>query len=479
MKSKIKKELLDYIHATIAQTELRLRGYIVDKDGNLLPKRNAFVVFRKYLKNFLERSQEPRWVVMPGLRGVGKTTLMAQLFFSDFIPKNVYKFYLSVDEAVRRFNVSLWDILEGYEIILGRRIETVDRKIIFFFDEVHYDHKWDSALKSLYDRSKNVFIFCSGSSSILLKKQMSSDSARRAYFEELYPMSFTEYIKIKHQKYPKRNVSAILKDTILNSDSANEVFNKIRSIVLLLEDYWTGLDILEINQYLKFGTLPFSFLIKEEGIILNQLEQILQKIIYTDIPQVSNFDRETLNKIYALVYIISDSFEVSLTKLASTLGLSKDTISLILSSLENAGLLHKIAPYGSHYKQVRKPYKYLFATPSFRYLLLSGKESIRSFDSFKGKLLEDIAGLYLLKIMGRRDNISLTYDTAKSGADFIVRWGDKKIVIEVGYGNKGIEQVIFTLNRIKGDYGIVISFDKELVIKEKIVKLPITYFLLM
>lgn len=479
MNRKRKEEFLKYIQTAITQTEFRLRGNIVDNKGNLFPKRNAFVIFRKYIKDFVEKGIEPRWVVMPGLRGVGKTTLMAQLFFLNFAQKNVYKFYLSVDEIVRRFSASLWDVIEVYEEVLGKRIEQLDHKLILFFDEVQYDSQWDSAIKSLYDRSKNVFVLCTGSSSILLKKQISSDSARRAYFEELYPMSFTEYVKLRYNKYPEKSLASKIKEAILESNNADEVFRKLTILKNFVSRYWLKVDALEIQQFLKFGTLPFSLVIKEEAVILNQLEQILQKIIYTDIPQLTNFDKETLNKIYALVYMISDSFEVSLTNLSSVLEISKDTLSLVLSALENADFLYKVAPYGSHYKQVRKPYKYLFATPAFRYLLLSSKESISVFDNFKGKLLEDVVGLYLRRILQGYRNISLTYDSSKEGADFIIKKDGKKIIIEVGFGYKGIKQVEYTLKRIKGDYGLVISESDKLEIKENIVKLPLYYFLLM
>jgi len=128
---------------------------------------------------------------------------------------------------------------------------------------------------------------------------------------------------------------------------------------------------------------------------------------------ISNFDTETLNKIYRLVYVLSDSLEISLTNLSRFLERSKDTVSTILKKLENTGLLHRIAPHSSHYKQVRKTFKYLFATPSFRYLLLSEKESISSFDNFKGKLLEDVVGLYLRRILRSQSDFSLTYDSSR------------------------------------------------------------------
>jgi len=472
------KEFFNYIQSTIAQTNFRLHGYAVDREGNFYPKRSAFVILKKYIDDYLKEDAEPRWIVMPGLRGVGKTTLLSQLFIDVLTSSDIYKFYLSVDEIVRRFNAYLWDVIEVYENILGKRLEQLEKKMFLFFDEVQYDPKWDSAIKTFYDRTKNVFILCTGSSATLLRKQISSDSARRAYFEELYPMSFIEYVNLKFKKDPVKDLGEKIKKIILDGDNSEEIWKNLKMIENEAKQYWLGLDILEINQFLKFGSMPFSLVIKEEAVILNQLAQILQRIVYNDIPQITNFDNETLNKIYGLIYMLSDSIEVSLTNLSKILGISKDTLSVIFKTLENAGFLHRIAAYGSHYKQVRKPYKYLFTAPAFRYLLLTEKESISSFENFKGKLLEDVVGLYLRRITRGLSDFSITYDSSQSGADFILKIKEKKIVIEVGYGGKRIKQVAFTLNRVKGTFGLVISEDDTLKVEGNIIFLPIHYFLL-
>lgn len=474
----LKKEFVRFLNANLSQQDLRIRGNILDENGNPYPKRSAFVLFKKYIQDFLKENVEPRWIVLSGLRGVGKTTLLSQLFYDVIPEKEVIKIYLSVDEPVKRFGASLWDIVDGYEIILGKRLEEMKEKIFLFFDEVQYDKNWDSAIKSFYDRNKNIFIFCTGSSSLLLKSQTNVDVARRAYFEELYPMDFKEYIMLKLKKYPSKGLSEKIKNIILKANSAREMYTEFLKIEKMIKEYWFGIDDFEINRYFKYGTLPFSLKIKEEGVILNHLNFALQRIIYTDIPEMINFDRGTLNKIYALVYLLSESFEISLTKLATILEISKDTLSDILISLENSGLIQRIPPYGSHYKQVRKPYRYLFLSPAFRFLLLSGKESIANFENFKGKLLEDVIGMYLRKMIQKYLDASINYDSTKGGANFILRINNKKIVIEVGYGKKEIKQVEYTIQKINGNYGILISTEEEISFKNNIIKVPLKYFLL-
>lgn len=480
MNNQQKKELISYLRASLAQADARLRTNIVDATGNPYPKRKDFAIFKKYIHHYLIDDGEPRWIVMPGLRGVGKTTLLSQLFLEILTTSpQIHKLYLSIDEPVRRFNASLWDIIEVYETLLGTRLEQFNTKAFLFLDEVHYDNKWDAAIKTFYDRSKKIFILCTGSSSALLKKQINTDSARRAYFRELYPMDFTEYAALKLGISLDSTLRKAIHHALFNAHTANEACAQIASLTKKIQSYWMQIDVLEIQRFMTFGTMPFSLSIQGDGIIHNQLRQILQKIIYTDIGQLSAFEQETLNKLYALIYLLADSFEISLTRLAEHVNVSKDTLSLMLRALENTGIIQKIAPHGSHYKQTRKPYKYLFTSPAFRFTLLESKDSISAFNTFKGKLLEDVVGLYLQRILSDYANTSITYDPAQAGADFIIRIGDKKIVIEAGYGKKSRIQALFTLKRVQGDYGIVISQNQEPSVHNNILKLPLEYFLLL
>ena len=115
-------DLQHYLQTQIAQTPIRLRGITNDRIGSQLFTRNVFSTLQKFATDFLQQQSEPRIIVMPGLRGTGKTSLLAQLFTS--LPdQNITKLYLSVDEAIRRFDVDLWDIVENYEELIGKHLE--------------------------------------------------------------------------------------------------------------------------------------------------------------------------------------------------------------------------------------------------------------------------------------------------------------------------------------------------------------------
>jgi len=470
------KELQDYIQAQIVLAPKRLEGIASDAKGNPLFKRSVFFELREYADNFLKKDNEPRIIVMPGLRGTGKTTLLAQLFASL---DGVAKFYISVDEVVKRFNAGLWDIVENYEELSGQRIEEAGAPMFFFLDEIHFDKKWAFFLKSIYDKSKNVMVFCTGSAALLLREQIAADVARRVFFVDINPVCFSEYMLFKYRKKPEKEIARSVVDAILRSDDAREAFEGLQKQKDRVKKYWLDIDSLEINRYLKFGTFPFTLNISNDALSANFISQIISKIIYSDIPQFYNFENETLHRIDRILYLISETLGVSVTKLSQTLEIKPDTLRLILKSLESAGLVLRIPPWGAHFRQVKKPSKYLFAAPALRFSYLLSRESSGIFENYKGSLFEDLAGMYLNSILPRFGQYSLTYDVAECGADFIVTLGKRKIVIEIGAGKKNYRQAGTTAAKINSAYGIIISNDEIGYSKENnAVKIPLKYFLL-
>ena len=472
------KELQEYLQSQIVQSHKRLKGMTHDIQDKPLFKRGIFEVLQKYAIDFLKNGSEPRIIVMPGLRGMGKTTLLAQLFLS-LSDEKITKLYLSVEEAIQRFDASLWDIIENYEQLIGKHLEEIEAPLFLFFDEIHYDKKWAIFLKTIYDRSKNVMIFCTGSSALLLREQINADVARRVFFVDVPPVSFPEYMVFKHKKPPIKGICKIIKDALLFSGSAKEVFEKLQKEEDKIKKYWLDIDAFEMNRYIKLGTFPFTLRSENEVLAVSFVSQIVGKVIYTDIPQHFKFEIETLNRIDKILYLISDTLGVSVSKLSQTLEMKPDTLSLILKSLESSGLIYRIPPHGAHFKQVKKPSKYLFATPSLRFSYLSSKESIGIFENYQGSLFEDITAMYLNEMLPKFGGFSLTYDVSEGGADFVISLGNQKIVMEVGAGKKGYKQIIKTADKTKPKYCLVLSNNELEYSKEyNAVKIPFKYFLL-
>ncbi|MBI4226136.1 ATP-binding protein [Candidatus Roizmanbacteria bacterium] len=475
MTSEKKEKIFKYLQDQIAQADFRARAYVFDENNNKNPTRNCFVRLRMFLRNFISGQIAIRWLVITGFRGVGKTTLLSQLYF-ETDAQQVDKLYLSVDQITQLIGVSLNDVLTVYEEIIGTAFERLEKPLILFLDEVQYDKKWAITLKSIYDRTNKVFIFATGSSALSL--QNNPDVARRTISEKLFPMSFTEYIKIKVNKFEVAALATDLRTVIFKSDNAEQVYSSLKSLEQKVRKYWLEIERLEIDRYMKYGTLPFAVKLKNEGLVYDQIKKIIDRIISIDIVEQSQFKSDIISKIPEVLYTVAASDMLSVTNLAKDLAISKITLTEILSIVEKTETLIRIYPYGSHMTQVRKPSKYLFASPAFRSMYYNFISNTIGEVSYMGKLLEDTIGLYLTRNLWT-STYSLTYDSSQGGADFIIKFGQDNIILESGYGEKGFLQISNTSKRVRSKYGLVISMAPLKLNKEKnAVTIPLSYFLL-
>lgn len=479
MDSQVHEKIAAYLKNQLAQADKRLKAYTVDRQGREYFRRSAALVLRKYLRDYTQYGKEPRWIAVPGLRGVGKTTLLAQLYTELRCGPNC-KLYLSLDEARSVLGVSLSDILTVYEEMLGTVFENLQESVYIFLDEVQYEENWGLVLKSLYDRTNKIFIFCTGSSALSL--QTNPDISRRVVFEKLYPMSFTEYILIKERKTPITGLGTLIREALLNSETAEKLYLSLQKLQGSVHSYWGSIDRLEIDKYLKYGTLPFTLQYNQEPLIYEQIERTLTNIITKDIPQLGKFDQTTISRMTQILYTIASSDITSLQSLTKNLGMSITTLAEILDVFEKSEVLLRVYPDGSLFGQVKKPSKYLFLAPAYRSMFFNLIGSIVTYDNYKGKLLEDVVGLYLSRILGLRFGSALTYDITPNGADFIVTLNtvkNKRIPIEVGFGNKTFAQVKQTMTKINGSYGLSVSASSLALNEEKdVVSIPLSFFLL-
>jgi hypothetical protein len=230
---------------------------------------------------------------------------------------------------------------------------------------------------------------------------------------------------------------------------------------------------------MKYGSLPFMVSLNNESLVYDQINKTLDRIINSDVARTGQFNSETVSKIPSILYATADMDQVGYAKLAVIFDISRPKIMEIFSALEKTETLIRVYPHGSHLNQVKKPSKYLFASPAFRSMYYNFIGNVISQENYMGKLLEDTVGMYLSRFIFKKINTSLTYDNAQGGADFILGFAKDRIIIEVGMGNKGVRQVVQTAAKVKAKYGIVISKSSLGVFEEKnTIQIPLNYFLL-
>ncbi|MEI7749758.1 MAG: AAA family ATPase [Candidatus Moraniibacteriota bacterium] len=472
------QELILYIQKQISTTDNRLKHFTHGPNGERYPKRFLYVKLKKYIDDFLEKKSSNRMVVIPGFRGVGKTTLMAQVC-SEYRNKDVQVLFLSVEDLKNYLDADINGILSTYEKIIGEYLESVQKPILVFLDEVQTDPKWAITLKSFFERTNNVFFCVTGSSAIVL--QSTPNIARRAIFEPMTPMCFGEYQMIKSKIYPTTGLKAKIRQAIYFSETAEEVFKNLSESESAVHTYWSKIDRNDVRKYLSYGTFPFAQTMPDEISIYNNISLLLEKIIRQDMPNLGKFDQDTLGAVKRILFAIAENDVTSMTTLADKFDINRLTLANIFDALEKAELLVKIPPHGSNMTIANKANKYLFMSPAIRmsFFYFSGNEG--TYSTRQGKLLEDSVGAHLYREFILRGDGIIRYDSAQGGADFILQIGNtKKIVIEVGMGNKDKKQVSATMKKISSAYGVIFSNAPLQVDSEaNVVSVPLDYYFLM
>lgn len=477
----MQQELIQYLQKQIRTTEDRINKYTYDLKGEKLPNRFLFIKIQKYLNDFLDKRSSNRLIMIPGLRGVGKTTLMAQVC-SDLMARNkkTKGLFLSVDEAKNLFNVGISEIMQAYEEILKVDLESLQEEIVIFFDEVQSDPKWAKTLKILHDKTSRIFFCCTGSSAVVL--QTTPDIARgRAIFERMTPMCFAEYEMVRNKIYPTKQLKNNIREAIYFSIDANDVFTKLDKMQGTVNEYWSKVDRRDVDKYLTFGSLPFTLQLPNESAIYDAIGLLLDGIIKKDLPMMGSFDMKTLTQAKRLLFIIAENDTTSLNTLERILNIDRLTILSLLDAFEKAELLVKVSAYGSNMSVAKKPAKYLFMSSAIRMSFFSVAGQENTYTTRKGKLLEDSVGAHLYREFILRGGGAFRYDSAQSGADFILQIGNvKQILIEVGLGKKDRKQILNSMSRINCEYGIVFSSNPLMIDQDKkIVNVPLDYYFLM
>lgn len=468
-------------------------GYIYANNKNLNPARDMLSHLKEIINEFLNDTlnEFEKIVLLPGIRGVGKTTLLMQILkiekflsVNESIDKQItqnlkkldYRFYFDVSK-LHLEQIALNEFFNFFEKINNLNFVGLEKKTLLLLDEIHFDEDWGLFLKILFDSTKgnkNLFVIATGSSAINIK--MNPDLVRRSTVVELFPMKFNEYLVLKYKIFPMKNVSDTLQNIIFNSNNAKEVFQKLKKRELQINRFFITLPAGVEDEFLKNGGFPFTILLENQVEIAERIKNVINGIIIKDIIALKKFKTETVGKIYDLLYLLANSDLISYDKLQKSLHIDNiRTLSALLEVLVMSGILIKIKSFGQTYGPTRKTPKYLFVTPSLRNAILDN-----NFPSgIEGKKLEDYFALIFQKDLKKTVALDLRYDFAEGGADFVLTLKDRSnIIIEVGFNKNEVEQVKNTMKKVKSRYGLVFGSNKLELVDNSIIKIPLKFLLL-
>ena len=362
--------------------------------------KSTSINFKRSLYNQIDWND--KLIEIKGARGVGKTTLMLQKA-KEISDTGKSVLYISLDIPYFYKN-QLFETAEEFFKYGGQYL---------FIDEVHkYPQKqkkidWAQELKNIYDTIPDLFVIYSGSS-ILQLYQSQGDLSRRKSSYFLNGLSFREYL----QFYKKINYKTITFKEIINNhqDISNEIIRKIKILP-------------EFNNYLQTGYYPFYAENPEK--YFERLTEVINVVIETDIPYVSEISYETLHKLKQLLSAVASTvpYSLNLSDISSKLYITDQrTLLKYFNLLEIAELINTLGAKVTGNQILSKPQKIYMNNTNLPYAI--DKENIQVGTQRETFFLNQLR--YLHKV-----------NYPKTG-DFII---DNKFTFEIGGKNKDKKQI--------------------------------------
>ena len=352
-----------------------------------------------------EKMDEIHWnsqlISIIGAKGVGKSTLIKQYLKQNFELGDRRVLYCSADtvDFSMRTLVGLAEefVIHGGELLV--------------IDEIHKYHSatsdWSREIKEIYELFPDLKMIVSGSS-LLRLKEGDADLSRRVIKYTMFGLSFREALRFYHGlTFPIWSLEDILAHPY---DLWQMVSSKCKPIVLFKE-------------YLEKGYYPF--LLEGEGEYYTRIEQVVNYIIETELPQICKVDVANVRKIQALISLICGEvpFELNANKIASALEIGRDTVVEYFKYLGDAKVLNLLYSDKKKIGKLTKPDKIYMENTNLMYALVPTKIDV-------GTLRETFA-------VG---SLSESHDVeySKTQGDFKV---DNKYTFEIGGRSKNFSQI--------------------------------------
>lgn len=369
----------------------------------------------RYLYN--EISWDNRLILIRGPKGSGKTTMIMQHIQRAF-PDKSKALYCSVDH--------LW--FASHTLLdLAEYAYTHDISHLFF-DEIHKYKNWAQELKNIYDSYPKLHVVVTGSNALEISRQK-YDLSRRCRVYNMCGMSFREYLKMEGVA----DLPVVSLEDIVSNHTKMSIDITIRQNIKVL---------LYFERYIQSGYYPFY---KDEAMdYSDRLSQVIDTIIFNEIPAVSNLEYESVYKVKPLLAILAQQnpYTLNISSLGKTLNASRNVLLKLLDLLDQAALIRRLYADTDSWGQINKPEKILFDNTNLMYALSPNADV--------GTLRET----FCASMLAKGHKISMPQK-----GDLLV---DKQWLFEVGGRTKGYAQVANIPNSFVVADDIEIGFENKI-----------------
>lgn len=330
-------------------------------------------------------------IVITGMRQVGKTTTLNHL---AGLVKSENKALLDLENPLHRkifeednFD-AVWNNLAQFGI-------TTQKKAYIFLDEVQNLPQVSRVVKYLYDHGQVKF-FLTGSSSYYLKNLFPESLAGRKIVFEMFPLTFTEFLRFKGKE---REVSVVF------SEKAEK---KNRIAFELYKPYY--------QEFLEFGGFPAVVVEKDQKRKRVLLQEIFTSYFEKDVKTLADF--QEISKLRDLILLLVPRIggRIEIGKLAAELSITRATVYNYLAFLEQTYFISLIPKFSRSIDRQAAGSKKLFLCDTGIANML-GRVSLGQV--FEQSVFQDLRPLSKLAFYNKE---------GRGEIDFIV---DEKIGIEV------------------------------------------------
>ena len=352
-----------------------------------------------------EKMNEIHWnarlITIMGAKGVGKSTLIKQYLKQNYNSGDRRVLYCSAD-TVDFSTRTLVELAEEFALRGGE---------LLAIDEIHKykpgTSDWSREIKEINELYPNLKMIVSGSS-LLQLKEGDADLSRRAIKYTMPGLSFREALRFYHGlSFPIWPLEDILAHPY---DLWQMVSSKCKPVVLFKE-------------YMEKGYYPF--LLEGEGEYYTRIEQVVNYIVETELPQICKVDIANVRKLQALIAMIcrETPFELNANRIAAALEIGRDTVVEYLKYLGDAKILNLLYSDKKKIGKLSKPDKVYLENTNIMYALAPAKVEIGT--------LREVFSVGCL-------SETHTVEYGKVQGDFKV---DGKYTFEIGGRNKSFTQI--------------------------------------
>ena len=279
---------------------------------------------RALFSELLRYFEHKNALVITGMRQVGKTTIMKQLYENCEYPRLWFDFENPFDRIV--FEKTDYKVIHDY---LVAEAKSRGKRLFVFIDEIQNFPDITRIIKYFIDHYRVKFIV-TGSLNYYLRNLFPESLSGRKFLFELPPLSFQEFLYFKEKKEKIESSTADFPDNISEQSELN----------YLRFEY-------EYSEYLQYGGFPEVVTTNDNATKKLILTNILKSFFEKDIRLLSDLKdiRELRDLILLLVPRTGNMLDI--IKLASELGVSRVKVYDYLELLKGTFFIKLIPKYSS------------------------------------------------------------------------------------------------------------------------------------